>query len=150
MCLHAVSYQRLPVNKRPWYDAQVITHLALLPAIIIAAARKPPLLELVTLQSVVVVLSLVWHRNRERECCLAKIEHLFAHALFAYGALQTWFAPAPDVFAIELLCASGTLATYVATTVRPELWETWHPIGLHLVPGVWSAVIAALHERLLF
>lgn len=150
MCLHAVSYQRVPGKKRQWCDMQMCSHLALLPGICIAAARVPPLLELVSLQSVVVVLSLIWHRNHERECGLAKVEHFFAHALFAYGVVQTWFAPTPDVFAIEMLCACGTLGTYAATSVRPELWETWHPIGLHVVPGLWSGLIAALHERLLF
>jgi hypothetical protein len=150
MCLHKVSYARLPVETRSWCDAQVVTHVALLPAIVIAATRVPPLLELVLLQSLVVVLSLIWHRKHERECCFAKVEHLFAHALFVYGAVQTWFAPTRDVFEIELICALSTLATYVATALRPELWETCHPVGLHVVPGVWSAMIAALHERLLF
>jgi hypothetical protein len=150
MCLHKVSYERLPVEKRSWCDAQVVTHVALLPAIVIAAARVPPLLELVLLQTCVLVLSLIWHRNHERECWFAKVEHLFAHALFGYGAVQTWFAPTQDVFVIEVVFAVWTLATYVATTVRPDLWETCHPIGLHVVPGVWSALIAAFHKRLLF
>lgn len=150
MCLHAVSYQRVPGRQREWNDVQMCSHIALLPAICIAAARVPPLLELVTLQSVVVVLSLLWHRSHEREGCFAKVEHLFAHALFVYGAVQTWFAPSADVLAVELLCACGTLATYAATTVRPELWEMLHPIGLHVVPGLWSGLIAALHGRLLF
>ena len=150
MCLHKVSYARLPVESRSWCDPQVVSHVALLPAIVIAAVRVPPLLELVLLQTVVVVLSLIWHRQHERECCFAKVEHLFAHALFVYGAVQTWFAPTPGLLLIEVICAVSTLATYVATAERPELWEIWHPIGLHVVPGVWSAVIAALHKRLLF
>ncbi len=150
MCLHKVSYARLPVDKRSWCDAQVVTHVALLPAIVIAAARVPPLFELVLLQTSVVLLSLIWHRNHERDCYFAKVEHLFAHALFVYGAVQTWFAPTRDVFVIEVVCAVWTFATYVATAAWPEVWQTCHPIGLHVVPGVWSAVIAALHERLLF
>ena len=150
MCLHKVSYARLPVESRSWCDPQVVSHVALLPVIVIAAVRVPPLLELVLLQTLVVVLSLIWHRQHERECCFAKVEHLFAHTLFGYGAVQTWFAPTREVLVIEVVFAVSTLGTYVATAMRPELWETCHPIGLHVVPGVWSAMIAALHQRLLF
>jgi hypothetical protein len=128
---------------------QVWTHLALVPGIFIAASRVPMMLELVILQSIVVVLSLIWHRNHERECGLAKMEHFFAHALFAYGVVQTWFAPTSVAFAVDAACACLTLGTYAATYSSPELWATWHPIGLHVVPGLWSASIAAFNESLL-
>ena len=134
---------------RAWSDPQVYTHLALLPGIAVALFRDPPLLELVILQSIVCVLSVVWHRSHERECRLAKIEHAFAHALFAYGAVQTWYSPSLAVLCIHLVCACVTLAVYVVTNLKRELWETWHPIGLHIVPGIWSFVIAWYHDALL-
>jgi hypothetical protein len=127
----------------------MFSHLALVPGILIAVSRLPPLLELVVLQTIVVVLSLIWHRNHERECGLAKVEHLFAHALFVYGLVQTWFAPTIWVFAIDALCACVTLGTYVATSASPELWEVWHPIGLHVFPGLWSISIATFNDSLL-
>ena len=133
---------------RPWSDPQVYTHLALLPGIAVAMWRDPPLLELAILQSIVCVLSVAWHRSHERECGLAKVEHAFAHALFAYGALQTWHSPSLAVLCIHLACACVTLAVYVATNLKRELWETWHPIGLHVVPGIWSFVIAWYHDPL--
>jgi len=136
-------------RKRAWSDRQVCSHLALLPAIAIAASRVPALMELLLLQSVVCVLSLIWHISRERECRLAKAEHVFAHALFVYGLVQTWFAPTAAIFGLEALCACATLATYAATYSSPELWETWHPIGMHVVPGLWSAIIAYFHTSLL-
>lgn len=140
---------RAPAETRAWTDPQVLTHLALLPGIVIAASRVPPLLELVILQIVVCVLSLLWHRSRERECALAKVEHLCAHALFIYGLVQTWFAPTVFALIFDLACACATLATYAATYSSPELWDTWHPIGMHVVPGLWSASIAALNSSLL-
>jgi hypothetical protein len=36
----------------------------------------------------------------------------------------------------------------VVTNEKKELYETWHPIGLHVVPGVWSLIIASYHEAL--
>jgi hypothetical protein len=133
---------------RAWTDPQVFTHLALLPGIAIAASRVPAMLELVILQSVVCVLSLLWHRSRERECGLAKVEHLCAHALFVYGLVQTWLAPTLLAFLFDLACAGATLATYVATYASPERWEAWHALGMHVVPGLWSASIAAFNTSL--
>jgi len=140
---------RASASTRAWCDPQVFSHLALLPAIAIAAARVPPLLELVVLQSVVCVLSLLWHRSRERECGLAKLEHVAAHALFAYGVVQTWFAPNLLAFLFDVACAGATLATYAATYSSPERWEAWHALGMHVVPGLWSASIAAANASLL-
>jgi hypothetical protein len=127
----------------------VYTHLALLPAIAVALLRDPPLLELVVLQSIVCVLSVIWHRSREHECGLAKIEHAFAHALFVYGTLQTFRSPSLVILIANLACACTTLSVYVITNVKSELWETWHPIGLHVIPGLWSLLIAYYHSSLL-
>ena len=125
------------------------THVFLVPGILIAGSRVPALLELVVLQSTVLALSLMWHRTHERECGFAKVEHLFAHALFAYGLVQTWFAPTIWVFSVDAVCACVTLATYAATSASPELWATWHPIGLHVIPGLWSVSIASFNDSLL-
>ena len=136
-------------TKRAWSDPQMYTHLALLPGIAVALCREPPMVELVVLQGIVCVLSLIWHRNHEHECGLAKVEHAFAHALFVYGVVQTWYSPGAWVLLMNCTCACATLAAYVITNARKELWETWHPIGLHVVPGIWSTVIAYFHGNLL-
>ena len=134
--------------KRAWSDPQVYTHMAFLPALWIALCRDPPMFDLVLLQGAVCVLSLWYHRIREHECTLASIEHAFAHALFLYGLVQTPYSPAVWILGLNLACLCATLTIYVVTNTNKELWETWHPIGLHVVPGIWSAVIASYHEAL--
>lgn len=136
-------------GKRSWRDPQISTHLAFLPGILIALCKEPPLLDLVLLQSIMCVLSVIWHRNHEHECGLAKIEHAFAHALFVYGIVQTLYSPDVWILVMNLTCANATLGLYVVTNVHSKLWETWHPIGLHVIPGIWSAVIAWYHQSLL-
>jgi hypothetical protein len=133
---------------RAWTDPQVYTHAAFLPALWIALCRDPPLFELVFLQGAVCVLSLWYHRNYEHECTLASIEHAFAHALFAYGAVQTLYSPAIWILAVNISCLCATLTVYVMTNVKKDLWETWHPIGLHVIPGLWSTLIASYHDSL--
>lgn len=134
--------------KRAWSDPQVYTHMAFLPALWIALCRDPPMFDLVLLQSAVCVLSLWYHRSREHECTLASIEHAFAHALFVYGAVQTLYSPAIWILALNIACLCATLTIYVVTNTDKQLWETWHPIGLHVIPGVWSAIIASFHDAL--
>lgn len=126
------------------------THAALLPGIFIASIREPPILELVVLQGIVCVLSLIWHRNHEHEDAFAKIEHFFAHGLFAYGLSQTLFSPGLLPLLMNITCAFVTSTVYVVTYDNRALWERWHAIGLHVVPGLWSVVIASMHERFLF
>lgn len=134
--------------KRAWSDPQVYTHMAFLPALWVALCRDPPMFDLVLLQTAVCVLSLWYHRNREHQCTLASIEHAFAHALFVYAAVQTLYSPAVWILALNIACLSATLTIYVVTNTEKELWETWHPIGLHVIPGFWSTVIASYHDSL--
>ena len=135
--------------KRAWSDPQMYTHVAFLPALWVALCRDPPMFDLVMLQGSVFLLSLWWHRNHEHECGLAKIEHAFAHALFVYGWIQMLRSPGFWIFLANMACACVTLGVYVITNERKELWERWHPIGLHVVPGIWSTIIAYFHGSLL-
>lgn len=133
-------------RKRAWSDPQMYTHLALVPGVWVALQREPVMVELVVLQGIVCVLSLWYHRNYEHECGMAKVEHAFAHALFVYGWIQMLRSPGFWTFCANMACACVTLGVYVVTNERKELWERWHPIGLHVVPGIWSLIIASYHE----
>lgn len=134
--------------KRAWSDPQMYTHMAFLPALWIALCRDPPMFDLVLLQTAMCVLSLWYHRNREHECTLASIEHAFAHALFAYGVAQTILSPGMWILMANLACACATSTVYVVTYDNKALWERWHAIGLHVVPGLWSTIIASYHDAL--
>merc|ERR1712091_659027 len=116
----------------------VYTHVAFLPAV--GAAASTGLYELAVLQSAVLGASLAYHATGERPGALAKVEGSLAKALFAY-------AP-PDLFACEAALAAATLAAFLVTNLRPETYEAWHPLGLHVLPGVWSCVVACRHDSL--
>jgi hypothetical protein len=137
-------------SKRAWCDQQMYTHAAFVPGVCIALLREPPMLELVVLQSIVCAMSLWYHRNHEFECAMAQVEHRFAETLFAYGAAQTLLSPSIFCLAVNLACANVTTAVFVATHDDKALWEKWHAVGLHVVPGIWSTVIASWHEPIAF
>ena len=137
-------------GKRAWSDPQMYTHAAFVPGVCIALCREEPMLELVVLQSVVCVLSLWYHRHHEFECAMAQIEHRFAETLFAYGAAQTLLSPSIFCLIANMACACVTTTVFVATHDDKALWEEWHAVGLHVVPGMWSTVIASYHQAILF
>ncbi|KAL1523074.1 hypothetical protein AB1Y20_018034 [Prymnesium parvum] len=140
----------LPAHaRRHAADPQLWTHLALLPAILAAAARDPPLRELAALQSVVLVLSCLYHRNYERPGVLAKGEGASAKALFLYGVAQTVHSPTVLLACANTCCFALTAGVFVATNFDKRLYERWHPWGLHVLPGVWSTLIALNHAPLL-
>ena len=137
-------------SKRAWWDPQMYTHAAFVPGVCIALLKEAPMLELVVLQSIVCVMSLWYHRNHEFECAMAQVEHMFAELLFAYGAAQTLLSPSMLCLLANLACACVTTTVFVATHDDKALWEQWHAVGLHVVPGLWSTVIASYHEAILF
>ena len=139
--------RRTAVESRPPRDPMMYTHAAFVPAI--GCAVHTGLYELAVLQSAVLGFSLVYHAGGERPGAVAKVEGALAKALFAYGALQTFGNAPPDVFAVEATLAAATLAAFLVTNLRPETYERWHAVGLHVVPGAWSAVVACRHDSLL-
>ena len=128
------------------------SHAAFVPGIAIAVAQSPPLPELALLQSSVLALSLAYHRNFERAGALAQAEGASAKLLFLYGATQTLAncpAAQPGLFGAEACCLGLTLGCFVGTNFAKGLYERWHPWGLHVVPGVWSSLVALEHTSLL-
>ena len=163
-----------PGETRHWTDPQMYTHVAFVPGILAAATRQSPLPELVALQSAVLTLSLLYHRkcatplptgphaeaqvaehrivpdgSYERPGVLAKGEGLSAKLLFLYGASQTTQSPDASILAANSCCFALTLGAFVATNFDKRLYERWHPWGLHVVPGVWSTLVALHNAPLL-
>lgn len=143
-----------PTSARPmrtWDDFVVSSHLAFLPAIVVALARG--VYDASVLIAVMVYLSVWYHREAEQNKRIAKIEMCSTYTLFAYGAWQFLHAPGLQILALEVLCACITVSTYVAGFYiyqHKYCYNRWHPIGLHLVPAVWALSVAAFHERLFF
>jgi hypothetical protein len=141
-----------PISMRRLSDPQITSHAAFVPGIIAAATTAPPLPELAALQSSVLLLSLAYHRNYERPGLLAQGEGFSAKLLFLYGTTQTLTncpADQPALLVGESCCLALTLGAFVVTNFNKDLYERWHPVGLHVVPGVWSTLVALGHTSLL-
>ena len=132
--------------KRTWHDWHVSSHAFLACAVLLAYIYH--VFELAVLSALVVVCSVAYHRRREKPGMIADVDRLMARTLFAYGVLQVFYAPRRSLLAFELCCAVLTVGIWVATRQWVHLNEFWHPVGLHVIPGVWASVVACTHASL--
>ena len=77
------------------------------------------------------------------------VKGLSAKLLFLYGAAQTLRSPDAALLAANSGCFALTLGAFVVTNFDKRLYERWHPWGLHVVPGVWSTLVALHNAPLL-
>lgn len=63
------------------------------------------------------------------------MEGLFAKALFMYGTAQTFYSPTHALLFANGACFLATAGAFFATNTNKSLYDRWHPLGLHLVPG---------------
>lgn len=138
-------------SKRSWNDFVVSSHLAFVPAILVGLYRG--VFEAVVLITVMVVLSVWYHREAEKNQFVASIELCSTCVLYMYGVAQCFHAPGVFVLAGELSCACITVLTYISCFFiceNKDLYDCWHPVGLHLVPAAWAFLVALFHESLMF
>ena len=95
---------------RAWDDFVVSSHLAFLPAVVLALVRG--LWDSAVLIIVMVLLSIWYHREAEKNQFIAKIELCSTCALFIYGASQGFYAPSAPMLAAEVICASISRVFY--------------------------------------
>ena len=140
----------IPVGAtRDWSDNMMWTHAAFVPPALAAGANG--VYDLAALETTALILSWAYHRNYERPGALARCEGVAAKALFCYGAAQLFNCPstAPgELLALEWACCGLTLSAFLATNLRPALYDRWHPLGLHIIPGVWAFAVATHHTQL--
>lgn len=135
---------------RAWGDFVVASHAFFLPAQVAALARG--VYDAFALNSTMLVLSVCYHRLRESNAAVARIELCSTSILFVYGLAQAWVAPHAALQGFELACAVLVLATYAACfrlVHTPAAYDRWHPIGLHVVPAAWALAVGLWHECLL-
>lgn len=138
-CVFGRSHPELaPDARRKVTDPHMWTHAAFLPALALAVT-EPPDPPLAAWLVAITVLSLLYHHNHERPGALAALEGLCAKGFFVYGAARI---PGSAFAAAYAACMCLTAGTFCATMCWPWLYDGIHPLGQHVVPGVWAALAA--------
>ena len=142
--------KKLEFVTREWTDKQVISHLAFVPSIIVVLFfRQPMFLEPLLFIVPLLILSTMYHRHRE-PCgtLLSRTELCAAFLLYFYGWLQLFYSPNFWTFVLCAMCCAATSVVYVLTNplVQRIDWDTWHYIGMHIVPGIWAFLVASCNN----
>ena len=135
---------------RAWEDFVVASHASFVPALVVALARG--VYDALALISVMHVLSVCYHRTRESNAAVARVELCSTSALFVYGLAQAHACPHALLQGFELACAAPVLLTYASCfrlVHAPAVYDLWHPLGLHVVPAAWALAVVGWHECLL-
>ena len=141
--LHAVN------ARRKWLDVMVLpSHAPMLASSWFSLSSG--VVELGLLSFVTLVLSILYHRRYEKPGKLCTAEGITAKVLFVYGVLQMPRAPSLPLFRAELLCAVGTALFFVATNAFKSTYDSFHPLGLHIIPAAWCAIVGLHHAPFFF
>jgi hypothetical protein len=132
--------------RRKFSDPQMWTHVFFV--VNGVAAYRFKLYDLLILTSITAPLSVVYHYSYEKPGRLAQIEGTAAKALFTYGLLQIFRAPSFSLVLIESLLLLFTVAIFLATNLRPHLYEPYHCL-MHIIPPVWATIVALTHTPLI-
>lgn len=96
----------------------------------------------------VVVLSITYHKNHEKYGWVSIVDGVCAKMLFVYkiAHMQQIYAnmASMKIFACMLALSITTTTAHVFTYInrQPHMYELVHPIGLHVLPGVWCILVA--------
>jgi hypothetical protein len=107
------------------------------------------LFDLFVINAITTSMSIQYHRWYERPGIVAKFEGVSAKLLFVYGCLQLFQAPpSKAIVVLEYICLCTTVCVFLATNLRKELYDDFHPL-MHVVPPLWICLVATFHAPLL-
>ena len=128
--------------RRKLTDPQMWTHIFFVMNGLIAYDKK--VYDLFFLTVITAPLSVVYHYSYEKPGRLAQLEGSAAKALFMYGFIQIFRAPTALLAFFEVLMMILTVAIFVGTNLRPNLYEPYHCF-MHVIPPIWATVVALTH-----
>ena len=126
-------------------DPMMWTHVFF--AIGAAIAAIHGLWDMAILTTIVLPLSLAYHRSYEKPGLLTNVEGVAAKALFLYGVLQLTNCPSHGTFLVECALLVSTMTVFIATNLNKKLYEPWHAL-MHFIPPVWGTFVAVNHTPL--
>lgn len=134
---------------RMWTDFQITSHFIFVLAILVCLCSQ--FCELAYMTSIVLFLSVWYHKNREHKGLVAALDSICAKSYFIYAVVQMSHSPSAAVFCVNATFALTTSACFVATHLNtdPSLYECIHPLGLHICPGLWALFVSCTHEPIL-
>jgi len=135
---------------RPCTDFQITSHIPFAVVFVLSVCMR--FFEMAVLVGLVLVFSLAYHLGWEERTAFSYIDNCTAFTLSMYGNVQLFFSPSPLILGINLTLGISSAAIFVLGYTRygSRFYGWIHPIGLHILPGIWSGVVVVFQKPLLF
>jgi uncharacterized membrane protein YecN with MAPEG domain len=137
-------------NARKWSNFQITSHIPF--AVVFVLSVSMHFFEMTVLVGLVLIFSLVYHFGWEERTAFSYLDNCTAFALSMYGSVQLFFSPSPLILGINLTLgiSSAIIFVFGYTQYFSHFYGWIHPIGLHILPGIWSGVVVVFQKPLLF
>ena len=135
---------------RGWTDFHVISHIPFACVVVLAVYRQ--FYELAVLVTLVLASSIPYHLDFERRTTISYMDNCTAFTLSMYGNVQLFFSPSALILGINLSLGlvAGTIFALGYTRAFAPFYDCMHPIGLHIIPAVWCAVVVLFQRPFVF
>jgi len=141
--------QNAHTNQR-WTDFHVISHIPFACVVLLAVYRH--FYEIAVLVTLVLAISIPCHIGYERRTTISYIDNCTAFTLSMYGNVQLFFSPLALILGINLSLGivAGIIFALGYTRAFAPFYDCMHPIGLHIIPAVWCAVVVLFQRPFVF
>jgi len=108
--------------------------------------------EMTILVGLVLVFSLLYHFGAEERTVFSYIDNCTAFSLSMYGNVQLFYSPSSLVLGINLSLGLSAALIFVLgyTHTFAPYYNVLHPIGLHIIPAIWSTIVVLFQKPFIF
>ena len=129
-------------------DPFIYTHIFLLISMTICFLYSN--LELFSITLFTTILSVLYHHKYEKAGMISKLEGFSAKIMFLYGFFQIFYSPIVIITCIEIILMLTVIISFLITNLDHKLYDKYHNFGLHLIPAIWTILVAVVHKPFLF
>jgi len=133
-------------RQRQFTDFQITSHIPF--AVVFLLSIYKHFYEMTILVGLVLVFSLLYHIGAEERTGFSYIDNCTAFSLSMYGNVQLFFSPSALILGVNLSLGLSSALIFVLGYTRTfaPYYSVLHPIGLHILPAIWSAIVVLFQK----
>jgi len=141
---------RANIQARKCTDFQITSHIPFVIVLILSVVKG--FFEMTLLVGLVLIFSLLYHFGREQRTTYSYVDNCTAFTLSMYGNVQLFFSPSPLILGINLTLGITSAVIFLLGYTRyfSQFYAYMHPVGLHILPAVWSGVVVLFQKPIIF
>jgi len=135
---------------RQWTDFQIISHIPFIIVFFLCFYVK--FYEMAILVGLVTLFSVLYHLGSEERTIFSYIDNFTAFTLSMYGNVQLFYSPSPLILCINLTLGLTSAMIFIMGYSKDfeEYYDALHPIGLHILPAIWSGIVVVFQKPFFF